>query len=85
GKGMYGLHVHEAVLLNKEPESGITIHYVDEIYDHGKIILQATCPVDEKETAVSLAQKIHTLEHLHYPVTIENIILKAKASLNQPG
>ena len=83
GKGMYGNYVHEAVILNKETESGISIHYVDEIYDHGKIILQATCPVDENENAVSLAQKIHALEHLHYPAAIEKVILNAKDTLNQ--
>jgi phosphoribosylglycinamide formyltransferase-1 len=75
GKGMYGKHVHEAVLAAKEKESGITIHYVDELYDHGGIIFQATCRVDEKDTPESLAGKIHTLEHAHYPTVIENIII----------
>ncbi len=70
GKGMYGKAVHEAVVAAKEKESGITIHYVDEIYDHGKIIFQAKCPVDEGETAESLAKKIHHLEHEHYPRVI---------------
>ena len=50
GKGMYGSFVHEAVIANKEKESGITIHYVDEVYDHGQIILQATCLVSEDDT-----------------------------------
>lgn len=74
GKGMYGNYVHEAVIAHHEKESGITIHYVDEIYDHGRIIMQARCPVLENDTAESLAQKIHQLEHFHYPVTIEEII-----------
>jgi formyltetrahydrofolate-dependent phosphoribosylglycinamide formyltransferase len=74
GKGMYGHHVHQAVLDNKEKESGITIHYVDELYDHGKIIFQATCPVLENDTADSLAGRIHQLEHEHYPKVIEGIL-----------
>ncbi|MGC4101157.1 phosphoribosylglycinamide formyltransferase [Ferruginibacter sp.] len=76
GKGMYGHHVHEAVILHKETESGITIHYVDEIYDHGAIIFQARCPVDAADTAASLAKKVHALEHRHYPTVIEGLIKK---------
>jgi formyltetrahydrofolate-dependent phosphoribosylglycinamide formyltransferase len=74
GKGMYGSKVHEAVIAAKEKESGITIHYVDEIYDHGNIIFQATCTVDENESPVSLGKKIHLLEHKHYPVVIEQLL-----------
>lgn len=74
GKGMYGTKVHEAVILNKEKESGITIHYVDEQYDHGKIIFQASCSVDENDTPESLAQKIHQLEHQYFPTIIEECI-----------
>ena len=74
GKGMYGNKVHEAVLANKEKESGISIHYVDEIYDHGKIIFQAKCAVLENDTADSLAQRIHALEHEHYPRVIEDLV-----------
>jgi phosphoribosylglycinamide formyltransferase-1 len=74
GKGMYGHHVHEAVIAAKERQSGITIHYVDELYDHGNIIFQETCSVDETDTAVSLAQKIHVLEHLYYPRIVEEIV-----------
>jgi len=70
GKGMYGNFVHEAVIANKEPESGITIHYVDEVYDHGQIILQATCLVSEDETPESLAKKVQVLEHRHFPPTV---------------
>jgi formyltetrahydrofolate-dependent phosphoribosylglycinamide formyltransferase len=82
GKGMYGKYVHEAVIANKEKESGISIHYVDEIYDHGKLIMQAHCPVMETDTPESLAQKIHELEHQHYPAVIEEEI-KAKNKLNK--
>lgn len=80
GKGMYGHFVHEAVLTAGEKESGITIHYVDEVYDHGQIIFQARCPVAENETAESLAQKIHRLEHAHYPAQLE-ILLKSKIAV----
>jgi len=74
GKGMYGNHVHEAVINAKEKESGITIHYVDEHYDHGDAIFQTTCNVLENDTAESLAQRIHLLEHEHYPQVIERIL-----------
>lgn len=74
GKGMYGSAVHSAVVAAKEKESGITIHYIDDIYDHGQVIFQATCPVTPDDTAESLAQKIHQLEHLYYPTVIEKVI-----------
>lgn len=74
GKGMYGNRVHEAVIAAKEKESGISIHYVDELYDHGNIILQATCTVAENETPATLAQKIHQLEHKHYPEVIARLL-----------
>jgi formyltetrahydrofolate-dependent phosphoribosylglycinamide formyltransferase len=74
GRGMYGSAVHEAVIAAKEKESGISIHYVDELYDHGKIIFQATCPVLQNDTVNSLAQRIHALEHEHYPKVIEEIL-----------
>jgi phosphoribosylglycinamide formyltransferase 1 len=70
GKGMYGNFVHETVIANKEKESGITIHYVDEVYDHGQIILQATCLVSEDETPESLAKKVQVLEHRHFPPAV---------------
>ncbi len=75
GKNMYGHFVHEAVLNSGETESGITIHYVDELYDHGKIIFQSKCSIDKDETAESLAKKIHALEHANYPKIIEEILL----------
>jgi phosphoribosylglycinamide formyltransferase 1 len=75
GKGMYGAHVHEAVIRNRESASGITIHEVDEHYDHGQPIFQATLPVNEMDTPETLAQRIHKLEHQHYPRVIENWLL----------
>ncbi len=74
GKGMYGNHVHEAVIKAGKPKSGITIHYVDEIYDNGKIIFQAECFLNENESPESLAEKIHHLEHKHFPVIIEKLL-----------
>ena len=74
GLGMYGHKVHEAVIAAKETESGISIHYVDELYDHGALIFQAKCPVDLRDTAETLAQKIHLLEHAHYPKVIAGIL-----------
>lgn len=71
GKGMYGHLVHEAVISAKEKESGITIHYVDDLYDHGKIIFQANCAIEENETPETLTQKIHLLEHAHFARIIE--------------
>lgn len=74
GKGMYGNKVHEAVIAAAEKESGITIHYVDELYDHGNIIFQTTCTINETDTPDSLAKKIHLLEHQHYPAVIEQVL-----------
>jgi formyltetrahydrofolate-dependent phosphoribosylglycinamide formyltransferase len=74
GKGMYGHFVHEAVIAAKEKESGITIHYVDEQFDHGKHILQATCPVEPGETPETLAKKVQVLEHKHYPEVIAGLV-----------
>jgi len=76
GKGMYGHFVHEAVIAAGDKESGITIHYVDEIYDHGKIIRQEKCAIVPDETPETLAQKIHLLEHEHFPVVIEELLTK---------
>ncbi|RXK80986.1 phosphoribosylglycinamide formyltransferase [Filimonas effusa] len=77
GKGMYGNFVHEAVISNKETESGITIHLVDEQYDHGAPLFQAVCPVLPDDTAESLAQRIHALEHAHYPEVVEKAVKAA--------
>lgn len=75
GAGMYGLRVHEAVVNAGEKQSGITIHFVDEVYDHGEIIFQATCLLEEGETAKSLATKVLALEHSHYSNVIANAIV----------
>ena len=76
GKGMYGQNVHEAVIAGKEQESGITIHYVDEQYDNGDIILQVKCPLLENDTSESLANRIHALEHGNYPLIVEDLVKK---------
>ncbi|TVZ26374.1 phosphoribosylglycinamide formyltransferase-1 [Gillisia sp. Hel_I_86] len=74
GKGMFGVNVHQAVLDNKEKETGITIHYVNEKYDDGQIIFQKAFPISSGETLESLAEKIHELEHRHFPEVIENLL-----------
>ncbi|TCO09599.1 phosphoribosylglycinamide formyltransferase [Natronoflexus pectinivorans] len=74
GKGMYGEHVHKAVIENKENKSGITIHFVNENYDEGDIIFQASCSISENDTPESLAEKIHELEHAHFPKVIEGLL-----------
>jgi len=75
GKGMYGANVHKAVLASKDKESGITIHQVNQDYDKGKIIFQATCPILPKDTPETLAARIHELEHQHYARVIEEVLL----------
>lgn len=77
GKGMYGLKVHAAVIAAKEKESGISIHYVDEIYDHGKTIFQARCNIEPSDTPETLAKKIHQLEYVHYPKVINDLISRS--------
>ncbi len=81
GKGMYGRHVHEAVLAAGEKVSGITIHFVDGHYDHGDIIFQAKCAIDAGETADSLAEKIQVLEHNYYPRVLSNLLNTRQVSL----
>lgn len=71
GKGMYGSHVHEAVIRGGDPHSGITIHLVDEQYDHGRTLFQARLDLLPEETPESLAQRIHVLEHRHFPAVVE--------------
>lgn len=75
GKGMYGMKVHEAVIVNKEQESGITVHYVNDKYDEGKIIFQAKCAIEASDTPETLAEKIHELEYKFYPVIVEKLLL----------
>ena len=74
GKGMYGSKVHQAVLDSKDLETGISIHYVNEKYDEGKLIFQATTPVKPSDSAEDIAEKIHTLEYEHFPKVIEKLL-----------
>lgn len=74
GKGMYGHHVHEAVVNAGEKQSGITIHYVNEHYDEGNIIFQATCDVAPDDSPEDVARKVHALEYEHYPRVIDEIL-----------
>jgi len=66
--------VHRAVIEAGEPASGITVHYVNERYDEGAIIFQASCPIQPNDTAETLAEKVHQLEHRYYPQIIEELI-----------
>lgn len=79
GKGMYGKHVHEAVLKNKDKESGITIHFVNDRYDSGGIIFQTTCPVMPSDTPETLADRINKLEYEHLPRVIEEVLMAEDA------
>jgi len=74
GKGMYGMNVHKAVVANKEEESGITIHYVNENYDEGAIIYQKSVKLDEHDTPEKVASKIHELEYEYFPKIVEEVI-----------
>jgi phosphoribosylglycinamide formyltransferase-1 len=76
GKGMYGMHVHKAVIEAGEMESGITIHLVNEHYDEGDILFQEKCQIEPDETSFSLASKISTLEHQFFPTFIETFLHK---------
>lgn len=74
GKGMYGGHVHQAVITAGDQQSGITIHYVNEAYDEGAVITQAHCKIQAGDTAETLAENIHRLEHFYFPRTIEFLL-----------
>lgn len=74
GKGMYGMNVHQAVLENKEKETGITIHYVNENYDEGGIIFQKAVTIEDCKSADEIAEKIHVLEHQYFPEVIERLL-----------
>ena len=76
GKGMYGMHIHKAIIDNKELETGITIHYVNENYDEGAIIFQQNVVLSGKETAEDVAAKIHLLEQEHFPKVILSLLEK---------
>lgn len=78
GKGMYGHYVHEAVVAAGETESGITIHYVNERYDEGQIIFQASCPVSSVDTPEDVARKVQSLEHEHYPRVVAELLENMK-------
>ena len=75
GKGMYGSKVHEAVKESGERQTGITIHLVNEHFDEGKILFQATCPVDSDDSPEDIATKVHALEHTHYAKVIKEFLL----------
>jgi phosphoribosylglycinamide formyltransferase-1 len=74
GKGMYGMHVHEAVVAQGETETGITVHWVNEHYDEGNIIAQFTCKVENGDTASDVAEKIHQLEGAHFPAVVDSVL-----------
>ena len=74
GKGMYGMHIHQAVVTNKDAETGITIHYVNENYDEGAIIFQAKCNVLPTDSAEDVAGKIHLLEMEHFPNVVNRLL-----------
>ena len=84
GKGMHGLRVHEAVIEAGEKESGISIHYINEEYDEGKVIFQEKCIVEPWDTPESLAKKIQVLEHQHYPIVLEHL-LRSQTETATPG
>ena len=77
GKGMYGMHVHKAVKKATETTSGITIHYVNEIYDKGEIISQIACPIAPTDSPEDIARKVQQLEHENYPKVIGDVIRKS--------
>lgn len=77
GKGMYGMRVHEAVKAAGDSVTGITIHLVDPRYDEGKVVFQATVEIGESDDPAQIASKVHALEYLHFPRTIENWIISS--------
>jgi phosphoribosylglycinamide formyltransferase 1 len=78
GKGMYGSKVHEAVIAAGDPESGISVHFVNEVYDDGRIIFQVSCPVMKEDTPETLAARVHDLEHAYFPRIIEELLLEQR-------
>lgn len=72
------MQVHQAVINDGDPETGITIHYVNELYDKGKIIFQATCKVEKKDNAEKIAKKVQELEHEHLPAWSEKLIMQMR-------
>ncbi len=84
GKGMYGMNVHRAVFEAKEPHSGITIHYVNEHYDEGDIVFQATCAIDENDTPDDIAKKVRQLEHRYFPRVVEQLVKQLPSTGEAP-
>jgi phosphoribosylglycinamide formyltransferase 1 len=82
GKGMYGMNIHRAVVENREPETGITIHYVNENYDEGTVIFQTKTKISTQDTPEQVGEKIHKLEHEHFPNVIESIIITLEKLFN---
>ena len=82
GKGMHGAHVHQAVIAAQEKESGITIHYVNEVYDQGAPIYQHTCPVNPSDTPEQLAARVLELEHAHLPRIIEKLLISTQSPVD---
>ena len=78
GKGMYGMHVHQAVKENRETISGISIHYVNQFYDEGQILFQARVAIKSQDSAVDIADKVQQLEHEHYPKVIKKLLFDPK-------
>ena len=76
GKGMYGMNVHKAVVENKEKETGITIHFVNENYDEGNIIFQKKVALLLSDTPEVVAEKIHELEQKYFPRVIEKLLTR---------
>ncbi|MEM8507435.1 MAG: phosphoribosylglycinamide formyltransferase [Bacteroidota bacterium] len=75
GKGMYGIHVHEAVKANHEKETGITIHYINEHYDEGAVIFQSKARIEPNDSIAEIAHKVHVEEHKHFPKVIEKLLV----------
>ncbi|MBW3544534.1 MAG: phosphoribosylglycinamide formyltransferase [Bacteroidetes bacterium] len=80
GKGMWGAHVHQAVVEARELESGISIHYVNSHYDEGNIIFQASCPLLPEDDPAAVAAKVLKLEHAHYPKVVEGLVKDLRPS-----
>lgn len=81
GKGMYGMHIHRAIVNNKEKETGISIHFVNENYDEGAIIFQANVALTEEDTPETVAEKIHELEQKHFPEIIQTVLEDSNSNI----
>tara|TARA_E500000075_G_C6793707_1_gene222843 strand:- start:15 stop:611 length:597 start_codon:yes stop_codon:yes gene_type:complete len=78
GKGMYGMHVHQAVKENRETMSGISIHYVNQFYDEGQLLFQASVAIKSQDSAGDIAHKVQQLEYEHYPKVIKKLLFDSK-------